>query len=406
MRSKIGRALWGIQLKSFQEAVAYANQKHKQFVKKVTEQIEAMQEYNRKLAAWIEFYRSNLDSMEESVELPPPPEHFATSAPLRFPEYRAFYKSFRFKKRMFGLHRKKVRVYFQEMESMQDSELEGLRDRFCQSSAEREKLLMEYSLLYGVPMHGETAAAGVEQAEEAPAAEPEDGTLRIGRDELDTIVENFREQWLAEEQQRLEEEIKNKLKREVLSGVEEPWVQEIREKVRQILIQEQKQLFWEEATVEPKDPVSNVIPIQQRLAVKKVAGKPQPQQRLTVGGTDFWGEDIEELLGQSNPVVYPEPSPSTAPIFHSEKPDSGIIQHPRSRTVESAASSAVTDHAYQLRKKYIVGKISGTDLRDAKGNVIIARNAVITEEVMNRAEREGKLAELILHMTIHRLGDA
>jgi hypothetical protein len=53
-----------------------------------------------------------------------------------------------------------------------------------------------------------------------------------------------------------------------------------------------------------------------------------------------------------------------------------------------------------LKNRYIVGKLSGEDILDRQGKVIVAKNSVITEAAMLLAEREGKLVELILNMII------
>jgi hypothetical protein len=54
----------------------------------------------------------------------------------------------------------------------------------------------------------------------------------------------------------------------------------------------------------------------------------------------------------------------------------------------------------QIRSKYLIGKIAGKDLIDSTGNMIIAKNSIITEETISKAGREGKLPELIVNMTL------
>lgn len=63
-------------------------------------------------------------------------------------------------------------------------------------------------------------------------------------------------------------------------------------------------------------------------------------------------------------------------------------------------SPALTSEINSIKHKYIVGKIAGEDLHDNAGNLIVTKNQVITEEIVNRAEKEGKLPELIVHMMI------
>ncbi|MHC1683882.1 MAG: hypothetical protein AB6733_13160 [Clostridiaceae bacterium] len=53
-----------------------------------------------------------------------------------------------------------------------------------------------------------------------------------------------------------------------------------------------------------------------------------------------------------------------------------------------------------IRRKYIVGKIAGEDLHDGSGNIIIRKDNIISMETVAAAEREGKLASLIVDMKI------
>ncbi|OQA07430.1 MAG: hypothetical protein BWY65_01881 [Firmicutes bacterium ADurb.Bin373] len=50
------------------------------------------------------------------------------------------------------------------------------------------------------------------------------------------------------------------------------------------------------------------------------------------------------------------------------------------------------------KTRYIAGKISGRDILDSNGQVIVARGETITAEIIDRAEKSGKLPDLIVHM--------
>ncbi|WP_274364179.1 hypothetical protein [Paenibacillus thermotolerans] len=63
-------------------------------------------------------------------------------------------------------------------------------------------------------------------------------------------------------------------------------------------------------------------------------------------------------------------------------------------------SRAVTKEVRQLRYQYIVGKLAGEDLLSDSGDLIIAKHQPITEAVVDEADKEGKLALLIIQMTI------
>lgn len=58
-----------------------------------------------------------------------------------------------------------------------------------------------------------------------------------------------------------------------------------------------------------------------------------------------------------------------------------------------------------IKSQYIVGKMTGEDLLDANGKLIISKNTLITREVVETANQAGKLAELIVNMKLSGLGD-
>lgn len=58
------------------------------------------------------------------------------------------------------------------------------------------------------------------------------------------------------------------------------------------------------------------------------------------------------------------------------------------------------EDANLIRNKYLIGKISGEDLIDNKGNIIVSKDSIITEAIINKAEKEQKLAELIVNMKL------
>jgi len=53
-----------------------------------------------------------------------------------------------------------------------------------------------------------------------------------------------------------------------------------------------------------------------------------------------------------------------------------------------------------LKNMYIIGKVAGEDLFDNSGKLIVAKNEVITEEIIDKAEKVGNLIELVLEMKL------
>lgn len=58
-----------------------------------------------------------------------------------------------------------------------------------------------------------------------------------------------------------------------------------------------------------------------------------------------------------------------------------------------------------IKSQYIVGKVAGEDLFDHHGNMIVSKFGLITQEVVEKANSAGILAELIINMKISGLGD-
>lgn len=63
-------------------------------------------------------------------------------------------------------------------------------------------------------------------------------------------------------------------------------------------------------------------------------------------------------------------------------------------------SADVKEDINRIRNKYLIGKLAGEDLVDSKGNIIVSKDSIITEEIIIRAEKEGKLPKLIVNMAI------
>jgi hypothetical protein len=62
--------------------------------------------------------------------------------------------------------------------------------------------------------------------------------------------------------------------------------------------------------------------------------------------------------------------------------------------------SEVQGDATSITNKYLIGKITGENLLDKDENIIISKGTIITENVIKIAEKYGKLAELIVNMTV------
>lgn len=96
-------------------------------------------------------------------------------------------------------------------------------------------------------------------------------------------------------------------------------------------------------------------------------------------------------------VYSDDPSQSGAPKLDGER-QNVVLRQP----AENRKSPAISDQGAYLRRKYIVGKIVGKDLKDDRGKLIARQDTEITELVLITAEQEGKLAELIVAMKLQQ----
>jgi hypothetical protein len=59
----------------------------------------------------------------------------------------------------------------------------------------------------------------------------------------------------------------------------------------------------------------------------------------------------------------------------------------------------------KIKRNYIVGKLAGADIIDSQGRIILTKHFLITDNMIRRVQREGKLVELIVNMVMPERGD-
>ncbi|MCB2295194.1 hypothetical protein LGK95_17050 [Clostridium algoriphilum] len=111
---------------------------------------------------------------------------------------------------------------------------------------------------------------------------------------------------------------------------------------------------------------------------------------------NFWGVDFEKINSDSyyEPQIKEETNKN---INDKEKVENGDVTVV-SEQVKEKANKTLENRIENIRFKYLVGKIVGADLMDSKGIVIASKNSLITEKLINIADKQGKLSELILNM--------
>jgi nitrogenase molybdenum-iron protein alpha/beta subunit len=108
-------------------------------------------------------------------------------------------------------------------------------------------------------------------------------------------------------------------------------------------------------------------------------------------------EDNEKLL-RINEIV------STSENYHevdqTKEPIENVILD--SKTIENKPleHKDMQNQIVNIRSKYLIGKIVGEDLMDGSGKLLAKNGLVITEDLIEKVDIEGKLPELILNMIL------
>jgi hypothetical protein len=105
------------------------------------------------------------------------------------------------------------------------------------------------------------------------------------------------------------------------------------------------------------------------------------------------------LLEETDPLIDHHHEASSSPFLMQETKQEFLeeeILSPKNRLVEQISS---------FKEQYIIGKIAGEDLFDHNGKLIISKNSKISKDVVELANTNAKLAELIVNMKVFRTGE-
>ena len=111
---------------------------------------------------------------------------------------------------------------------------------------------------------------------------------------------------------------------------------------------------------------------------------------------NFWEVDFDEINGDSsyNISIKEDITKSISDKEKVKNEDVKVV----SKQVDTKENKTLENRIKNIRFKYLVGKIVGEDLMDSKGIIIASKNSVITKNMINIVDKQGKLAELILNM--------
>lgn len=312
------------------------------------------------------------------------------------------------KTRLFGIHKKTTESYLDSLKQFQEDELAKLSEVLQQKEAAKVKLEAELRVrkaFAGEPLQGKRTDAGnIVPFVRKQDADVSDEVLDGAADVVEQVEEHAGESKVSVEPKPKIDPMPVEEHAPELVTEPEPVAEHAPELVTDL------------------EPVEEPEPVQE-----PVRAETQPPDAATckaeIPSSGFW--ETADYYLQAAPGWEPHymdeaaaaateaaAVPLSMPKAKAQKLElkkaaapSADAQAPGPKAMPSAPSPAITDEIASIRRKYIVGKAAGEDLVDSKGSLIIAKYGLITEDVMRRADEEGKLAELIAFMVIPGMED-
>lgn len=140
-----------------------------------------------------------------------------------------------------------------------------------------------------------------------------------------------------------------------------------------------------------------------------------PRQKAQETASEFWGdlnlympdayeepEDTAASLPSEAPTVIPMVSERAAASAENELAEA---QAAPSEPETSTVSPALAEEIKSIQYRYIAGKAAGENLYAEGGALIIGKGEIITAETIQKAERAGKMPDLIVQMVIPGFAD-
>mgnify|MGYP001201190798 CR=1 FL=1 len=276
-------------------------------------------------------------------------------------------------KALFGIHKKSADLYMKRLRYLQETELRELQAKVDEAKVRNRKLNEQ--------LRGVRSLHRQEKAKELL-----EQTVRGANEEEQTAV--------------------------TASATERPVLKVITMTPRSKV--EEPAAVAAPVTQEPLMPVDNELGSIEPLPQEEAIGLEETE---FIDSEQFWGPinhymemdlaPVQQFLtGQSE--SRPSQQPSREPLAVSETAAGLAQEEPEeepSAMQEEPQDESINPEIESIKRNYIVGKIAGESLADGNGRLIVAKDSVITEQVVKRAQREGKLAELIVNMRLPSSGD-
>lgn len=156
--------------------------------------------------------------------------------------------------------------------------------------------------------------------------------------------------------------------------------------------------FWDEEfeefeKVEELSEIKNFFEVKETTE-EKTSEKSAEKERLVEKSIEN-EDNLMDNIGFSFCNRNADKANKTKDDYHEEINKKNILLE--NKPVES---KAVTSEIKNIRSKYLIGKIVGEDLMDRQGRLLARKGSIITENLIEIIDKEGKLAELILNMIL------
>ncbi|HEU4963926.1 MAG TPA: hypothetical protein VFV52_08745 [Bacilli bacterium] len=308
-----------------------------------------------------------------------------------------------FKRRLFGLNTRKVSTYLRQLQHLQDREereweeqLEVLRKEQAQLLAERDRLAAQVTERQ---MEDGQKSFLLERAEGAVLA-----LQRHGEEEIAALRELAEQK--RQEQVRKRAHVEQQLHQyeQTLHGL----LSEFEEVLQDLNLPDGSwsELERMERASVYRETASAAVDVAERAEAMSSTSTVTAEPSL------FWGELTDSLVeggsGESSSEMSADEVDQVFVQQGATDQDEPLVSEQDSHPVPtlSQESASLSGEIQSIRNRYLVGKRVGNDLYDTDGLLLAEKNAEITPDLVEEADRAGKLPELILHMTIPgALGD-
>lgn len=187
----------------------------------------------------------------------------------------------------------------------------------------------------------------------------------------------------------------------------ERWQEQIQEEEKKQLVFSEKDVYWQTAHARLQDTIELMKHQTEKeegalrqASKENVAALQNEIKRLDAEMLAINGL-IAQFLNQLSHNPYEHASNQQA----IESPVTVQPEAAEERELPHAGNEVSEEKMDSIKSAYILGKVTGTDLFDKRGQLLVPANTEITQDIVKKANEEGKLAELIVNMKVIGFGE-